>query len=59
MQDMEYLGAKEARLLKRIRDLDLDRKNAAIDHETYEELCNQSKQLLIKVKLRIKSLGED
>jgi len=58
-QDIVYLIAKQQRLLGKIRDLDLKRKNEEIDQETHEELRKQYKQLLIKVKLRIKSLGED
>jgi len=58
-QDISYLLAKEERLLRKIRDLDLSRKNEEIDEETYQELRKQYKQLLIKVKLRINSLEEN
>ncbi|KJS86893.1 MAG: hypothetical protein JM58_06075 [Peptococcaceae bacterium BICA1-8] len=57
-QDIVYLIAKQERLLRRIGDLDLKRKNEEIDQKTHEELRKQYKQLLIKVKLRIQSLGE-
>ncbi|MFZ5945860.1 MAG: hypothetical protein ACOYVD_17345 [Bacillota bacterium] len=58
-QDISYLMAKEERLLRKIRDLDLSRKNEEINEETYQELRKQYKQLLIKVKLRINSLEEN
>ncbi|MFZ5946121.1 MAG: hypothetical protein ACOYVD_18695 [Bacillota bacterium] len=58
-QDISYLMAKEEKLLCKIRDLDLSRKNEEINEETYHELRKQYKQLLIKVKLRINSLEEN
>ena len=58
-QDISYLRAKKERLLRKIRDLDLSRKNEEINEETYQELRKQYKQVLIKVKLRINSLEEN
>lgn len=52
------LLAKQKRLLQRIKDLDKQWEAGQIEQEVYSELRQQYKQVLIKVKLRLKQLEE-
>lgn len=53
------LKRKQDHLLERLRSLDEDHNSGEIQDEEYEEVRNNTKKLLIQVKLQLRALTED